>query len=270
MGPPADVRAVEARATVGFPPSGWVLAPVLICALAALGLALSGADQALFLGANRLAAVLPAGFWAGLTNLGATLAALCLLAPALVWCPRWVASALLAIPLAVLYTQALKWTLAVPRPAAVLDPAEFHVIGEILKTKAIPSGHALTAFALAGVVILHSSAAMRRRIAGAVLVSATLVGCSRVAVGAHWPLDVLLGALGGWLSAVVGVYWAERAGFWRHPGGIRWMAWLMLACAAALALQNLGYPQGVWAQYLMVAWGAGGALWALRRHGWRR
>jgi undecaprenyl-diphosphatase len=87
-----------------------------------------------------------------------------------------------------------------------------------------PSGHALSAFAAAGVVtVLHP------RLRVPALALAALVGVSRVYLGVHYPLDVLAGAaLGLAVSAVVLVV-ARRAGLIgagpllvRQRGAPRW------------------------------------------------
>jgi undecaprenyl-diphosphatase len=57
---------------------------------------------------------------------------------------------------------------------------------------AFPSGHTSTAFACATVLAWASP---RLRIPAFVLAAA--IGCSRVYVGVHWPLDILGGALLG-------------------------------------------------------------------------
>lgn len=60
-----------------------------------------------------------------------------------------------------------------------------------------PSGHTATAFALATVV-----ACAYPRLSGASLLLAFLVGLTRVALGMHWPSDVLAGAVFGTFAAV--------------------------------------------------------------------
>jgi len=42
------------------------------------------------------------------------------------------------------------------------------------------------------------------------LLLAIPVALSRSAVGAHWPIDLLAGVLGGWLSALGGIALAAR------------------------------------------------------------
>lgn len=94
-----------------------------------------------------------------------------------------------------------KQLFADPRPAGVLAQTDFHIIGDVLKKYSFPSGHATTAFAMAGFIMLTFSS-MPLRIF--VLVLAVLAGLSRISVGAHWPEDILAGAVLGLLIAYVG------------------------------------------------------------------
>ena len=85
-----------------------------------------------------------------------------------------------------------------PRPAAVLDLSSFDIIGAIVTKHSFPSGHTMTAFSVAGFIVLsikHYPAQV------AVIILAGMVGLSRIAVGAHWPEDVAAGAAFGLLSA---------------------------------------------------------------------
>lgn len=242
----------------------WIAIPALACALAAAWVAVQDANTPLFLAWNAAASgMLPAALWAGITNFGATLGAFCLIAPLLAWRPRWVAATLLAAPFASLFAQGLKYAYAEPRPAAVLDPDSFNVIGLALRTDSFPSGHSTTAFVLAGVVALHHVRGGRHWPAVIALAGAALVAFSRIAVGAHWPLDIFTGAAGGWLCAAVGTAWAARWRFWQQPGSVRVMAGILALLAVAFAIEDTGYPQGLWAQYLLVACGLIGAGRAL-------
>ncbi|MGK0249229.1 MAG: membrane-associated phospholipid phosphatase [Oleispira sp.] len=88
-----------------------------------------------------------------------------------------------------------------PRPAGVLAQTDFYIIGDVLKQYSFPSGHTTTAFAMAGFIVLTFSSLPLRIL---VLMLAVLAGVSRISVGAHWPEDVLAGAVLGLLIAYVG------------------------------------------------------------------
>lgn len=258
--------AVPRSASADSIPVLWVALPAAIGALLAVGVVLTELNESWFLGWNRAAAaLLPPFLWAGITNLGSTLGAFALITPALAWRPRWVAAALLAAPAATLFTHTLKALFAEPRPPVVLPLDQFNVIGLALRTDSFPSGHTITAFVLAGVVTFCASRSERPWLGAAVLAAAALVGFSRIAVGAHWPLDIFAGAAGGWLSAAIGVRWSSHWRFWERRRGVQVMAVLMLIFPVLFVFEDLGYPEGLWMQYLLVAWGMAGAAHALLR-----
>ena len=202
------------------------------------------ANEPLFLGFNRLSASTGDGFWANLTVLGDALIALTLFLPLVRRWPELVWAGVLAGVLTFLFVHGFKHSLAVPRPASLLAREQFHVIGRVLLTLSFPSGHAATVAMLTGVIVLHLPDDRRRRWSWLLLVLAGLVGLSRVVVGAHWPLDVLAGATGGWLAAVLGTVWAQRWAWGVTPTGRRWLTLLLVGCAlSALLFYRTGYPQ---------------------------
>ncbi len=87
----------------------------------------------------------------------------------------------------------LKWFFAIPRPAAAIGLAQVRVLGELKLYDSLPSGHAVVAF-MAATVISHGRG-WRWRLP--LFMLAVLVAYSRVYMGAHYPLDVLVGALVG-------------------------------------------------------------------------
>ncbi len=194
----APVTGRGGRGRLGDPWSwGVPLAAVLLALLVWAG----GGNEALFLALNR---GLPGsdGLWASLTSLGDAAVALGLLLPFVGRRPRVVLGGVLSALLATLCVQTLKSVLALPRPAAVLDPGLLRIIGPEIHTRSFPSGHTATAFVLAGIIVLalRPSSAWR----WGLLSLAAAVGLSRIAVGAHWPLDVLAGAALGWAAAIGG------------------------------------------------------------------
>lgn len=256
--------AVSSRPLTGKTLTAWALAPAAVLAALALSVTDDANNVALFIDWNGAAASLPRAFWAGLTNVGATTGAFALLAGLLAWFPRWGAAAVLAAPLATILTHGLKEFYAHPRPPAVLAPEQIHIIGDALRTSSFPSGHALTAFVVAAVVVFGGTLQRRPQLAWLVLLAAALVAFSRVAVGAHWPQDIFAGAAAGWLCGAFGAWWSARWRFWERERGVRVLAVLLGLVSLSLYFENLGYPEGEWAQYALATLGVAGAAVAMR------
>ena len=177
----------------------------------ALGLVLAGAllqftplNRDWMVWAHSLS-LLPDTFWAAMTLLAFGWSALILVSVA----DRGVQGAravLLAFVLGGGLAQLLKVAFAQPRPGLVLPEGVLHFIGSpVLNSGSMPSGHALAAFAIGSLWVCL----LRQRGHHPVLellawTLAALMAGSRIAVGAHWPADVLVGSgLGlatGWLA----------------------------------------------------------------------
>ena len=98
----------------------------------------------------------------------------------------------LACLLALVVTSLLKWGLDLPRPATVIASG-VRVLAPVESTHGFPSGHSVyTALVLGTLWPLVS-----RRIQAALVVALLWVGYSRIAMGAHFPADVLAGWLVG-------------------------------------------------------------------------
>jgi len=236
------------------------LPPLLLVTLA-LWMAQAGHNQPVFLGMNAAAQSVPEAVWSAVTILGTGACAYALLAPTLVRMPRLMAAALFTGLFAGIFTHAIKPILKMPRPAGVLAPDQIHVIGEVLRSNSFPSGHSVTAFAFAAMLIFFARRPLL--VAAIVLPLASLVAFSRIAVGAHWPLDTLAGAAGGWLSGMAGEWCSRRWSVWdRKPWRI-FFAVAMIGLGIGLVGNDLGYPQAVWLQYLLAALAVVGGLYAL-------
>jgi membrane-associated phospholipid phosphatase len=200
--------------------------------LLGIGVALGTDDyRAGFHGLQALThAFLPDRAWAVLTRLGdeRMLFVLSLLfvrhRPEIFW------AMLVAALIGTIYSHGLKLYLDVLRPPAVLSSDEFRLIGPALKRNSFPSGHTLSAFLFAGVLFAFSTSVAQRL---ALLSAATMVGLSRVAIGVHWPQDIIAGAFSGLLLAAVGV-WITY--YWQAGLRPRVHLWLLLLPAAAMLL----------------------------------
>lgn len=188
---------------------------VAACGVLALLLLLSGRNQALFLQLHHAGAVLPALLWRLLSMFGEwslVIAALLLLAQRRPQClPSLVVAVLLGIGSAIL----LKAAFAVPRPFLVLPAGSVQLLDVLPANGAFPSGHAIASALLAGVLVQGRRWGWQAGLMGLVL----LVCWSRIAIGVHWPLDVLVGAALGWAIALFCVrrQWPAWPAAWTPP-----------------------------------------------------
>jgi hypothetical protein len=145
--------------------------------------------------------------------------------------PRILTAGIFAGAIAAITSTTLKSYFDLPRPAGVLADGSFYRLGEPLLHKAFPSGHTLTAFAVAAAFYFSCDKDKRKPVLLLFFIAA-LVGLSRSAVGAHWLTDVLGGAgFGIWcgmLGALVASFIPER--YFSING-----AWLRLVAVAGVA-----------------------------------
>ena len=86
----------------------------------------------------------------------------------------------------------------------MLDHAWFNLIGPALHHHSFPSGHAISAFSVAAAVFATGVTRPPRgrdwTLIACGLLAAAVIALSRVAVGAHRPMDLAAGAAIGWLA----------------------------------------------------------------------
>lgn len=238
---------MTATARCAWPSPWWQWTVPALCLLTAALIWTLDANQSLFIWLNHFGLTdAPNGnaahdrFWASATLLGDTLVAFSLLALLLRKRPDIVWTLLLTALFTTLWVHGLKNAVDALRPLAVLGTEQVHVIGKGLNRNSFPSGHTATAFTLAAVICLRG---VHPALAVGALLLATLGGISRIMVGAHWPLDVLAGALGGWLCALIGIRlyacWPAPS----RPVARLIIGLILLGCALSLLLiHESGYP----------------------------
>jgi membrane-associated phospholipid phosphatase len=201
--------------------------PLLAGALAGLLLA-TGSSEAVFRAVNSWPSATGDALWANLTVLGEGAAMLALAGCLTGRRPRVLVAALLAALLVTVLLHPIKDLVAAERPARVLGRDAVHVIGQKLSRRSFPSGHAATIFAAAALACALCRGAAART---GILLLAALVAVSRLAVGAHWPLDALAGAALGWPCTCVAL---RLAGRWPVPGRMLQLALAVLPLLAAV------------------------------------
>lgn len=98
----------------------------------------------------------------------------------------------------------------------VADPGGIHMFGRHAADAGFPSDHATASFAIATAILLRN-----RRWGAVAMALATVLALTRVAIGVHYPTDVLAGAALG-ATAALALWWepvrtrldalADRAG----------------------------------------------------------
>ena len=106
----------------------------------------------------------------------------------------------------------LKHALDFPRPPLALGLQAVHVVGRTEYYHSFPSGHVAFAFAAMASLLPGSHWALRALL----VVFAAWVAWSRIAVGAHFPADVLGGAFIGLFSAWLATRVLALAGYARR------------------------------------------------------
>jgi len=186
-----------------------------------------------FLLLNRLTQFLPDTLWAWLTFFGNGWGVFALSFPLLLLAPRLLTAGIFGGAISAMASTLLKNLFDLPRPASLLEDGSFYRIGEPLLYRAFPSGHTLTAFAVASALYFAATPEKRRYVSVFFLIAA-LVGLSRNAVGAHWLTDVMAGAgVGLWcgmIGAQIAQYIPEG---WFNPKGL-WSWLIALGGVAAI------------------------------------
>lgn len=204
----------------------------------AIVVAASGANAILFVRLNEMASELPNALWANLTFTADTLFVMALLGAVAARKHELFASSLLLLLVGTLFVHGGKNLFDAARPAALLAADTFNLIGPKLKNHSFPSGHSFTIFAGLTLVSFY----LPRIWLIPLLVWALLGAFSRVAVGAHWPLDTLVGSAGGILIAVLCVWLNQKFAALRSSGWKMTSAVLLSIAALYLPFFDSRYP----------------------------
>jgi len=203
-------------------------------------------NQNVFLALNQISLFTGESLWAYLTLLGDPVVLLCIGLALYSIAPQISFSLLPTLVVGGISVFYFKWLFGVDRPPGVLS--DIVVIGQPPISGAFPSGHTTGVFAMAALLMLLTK---NHKVKLLLLAIALLVGFSRIAVGAHWPMDVSAGIVLGWLCAIIGVKISK--GWQPSEQKARAINLLLIITAIYLFFRNTGYAQAYFMQFAIAA-----------------
>jgi len=176
-----------------------------------------------------------------LTQIGDELIFLSFLSILFIYTPKVWEALISASLVSAIISFTLKRLFAVPRPAAIFDHEKFTIIGETLSGKtSLPSGHSITVFTLLTVLLfafMPKQQITKTFWCFLILTLGLLLVFTRVGVGAHYPLDVIIGSIFGYVSGLTGVFISRKYKIWNWIENKKYYPFFMilfLACSIVL------------------------------------
>ena len=176
-----------------------------------------------------------------LTQLGDALIFLSFLTLLIIYAPKFWESLISASIVSAILSKFLKVLFSVPRPADILDNETFIIIGKkLIGHSSLPSGHSITTFTIITVLMY---AFMPKKISSKVAWIILLIGLgfiiisTRVGVGAHFPLDVIIGGIIGYISGLIGIFISKNDKLWAWIGNPKYYPFfiiLFMVCCVVL------------------------------------
>lgn len=161
-----------------------------------------------------------------LTQLGDEIIVISFLSIFIIYAPKIWECLIPASLVSCILTILLKKIFAIPRPAAIFDNNSFIIIGKALNGhSSLPSGHSITAFTILTVLLF---AFMPKKQNTKILwvtfivITGLMLVFTRVAVGAHFPLDVIIGSIIGYISGLLGIFINEKYKIWTWIDNIKY------------------------------------------------
>ena len=161
-----------------------------------------------------------------LTQVGDTLIFLSLLTILILYAPKIWESLIMAIPVSAIFSIVLKKLFLIPRPAASFDNNSFVIIGERLSGhNSLPSGHSITIFAVLTVLLFGFMPKSRNHKilwTAFIFITGLVLAVTRVGVGAHYPLDVIVGSTIGYICGLLGIFINQKCKIWLWIGNTKY------------------------------------------------
>lgn len=157
-----------------------------------------------------------------LTQLGDALIIMSFLTIFIVYAPKMWESLITSSIVSAIIVCILKPLFGIQRPAAAFGTEHLHIIGrKLMGSNSFPSGHSVTVFTVLTIVLI---AFMPRKIKYQIIWSISVFSfgivliLTRIGVGAHHPLDITVGAIVGYVSAIIGLTINKKYNIWGWIG----------------------------------------------------
>ena len=153
-----------------------------------------------------------------ITQLGDALIFLSFLTILITYTPKVWECLISALIISAILSFCLKEIFTIPRPATIFDNNSFSIIGETLKGYAsLPSGHSITTFTV--LTVLLFSFIPKKLIftilwCSLIIIVGVIIVSTRVGVGAHHPLDTIIGSNIGCFSGISGIFVSRKYKIW--------------------------------------------------------
>ena len=156
-----------------------------------------------------------------LTQIGDVIVSFALVSAFIIYAPKLWEALLTSAIISLIVSALLKKIFAVPRPAAMFDHDSFTIIGkEISGRTSLPSGHSMVTFIVVTTLLIgFMPKQIKHKIIWFCLLLSLglIIALSRVGVGAHYPLDVLIGSTIGFIIALLGI---------KISTTVNWFSWI--------------------------------------------
>ena len=181
-----------------------------------------------------------------ITQIGDALIFLSFLTIFIVYIPKIWESLIPSLLVSAIFSTTLKFFFKIPRPAAVFDNNTFNIIGKVLTgNSSLPSGHSITVFTIITLLLFaFMPEKWNYKVIWCLLLMfiGVLIAFTRVGVGAHYPLDVVIGSIVGYISGVSGILINERYKFSSWISNIKYypiFIFILLVCSIILITKIL-------------------------------
>jgi membrane-associated phospholipid phosphatase len=157
-------------------------------------------------------------FQNNLTQLGDVTIIFSFLLILIIYQPKIWESLISASLISLVFSKSLKSIFDVPRPAVVFDNESFIIIGKTaVGYSSLPSGHSITIFTTLTILLygfMPKDSKLKYLWMFFVIITGLFIAFSRVGVGAHHPLDVIIGSILVYISGLLGIFLNRKFKMW--------------------------------------------------------